>query len=152
MSADIEVRLLNYPLDLFLRAQEHADDLLREFVLISSSHDVDPARVRTPVRLVALVDELTTRYAGMSEVPRADRDAAIERGEVRIDLTYVFPPQALVAVRQLGQALDEADDFCRQGRHLLTLETPPDLVEFRHWFMGEFERQSAGQAPLPWPH
>ena len=152
MSTDVEVRLLNYPLDLFLRAQEHADDLLREFVLISSSGDADPTRTRTPARLVALVDELTTTYAGMSEVPRADRDAAIERGELRVDLLYVFPLQALEPVRHLGQALDEADEFCRQGRHLLTLETPPDLVVFRHWFMGEFERQAAGQAPIPWPH
>lgn len=152
MSGDIEVRLLNYPLDLFLRAQEHADDLLREFVLISRSSDVDPARVRTPARLVALVDELTTTYEGMSELPRADRDAAIERGELRVDLVYVFPLQALEPVRHLGRALDEADDFCREGQHLLTLETPPDLVAFRHWFVGEFERQAAGQAPLPWPH
>ena len=152
MSGDIEVRLLNYPLDLFLRAQEHADDLLREFVLISRSSDVDPARMRTPARLVALVDELTTTYEGMSELPRADRDAAIERGELRVDLVYVFPLQALEPVRQLGRALDEADDFCREGQYLLTLETPPDLVAFRHWFVAEFERQAAGQAPLPWPH
>ncbi len=152
MSDDVEVRLLSYPLDLFLRAQEHADDLLREFVLISRSHDVDPTSRRTPERLVALVDDLTTTYAGMSEVPRADRDAAIERGETRIDLVYVFPRAALEPVRHLGEALDEADEFCRQGRHLLTLETPPDLVEFRHWFMGEFERQAAGQPPTPWPH
>lgn len=151
MSAVIEVRLLNYPLDLFLRAQEHGDDLLREFVHISNSRDVDPAQVRTPARLVALVHELTTTYAGMSEVPRADRDAAIERGDLRVDLVYVFPLQALEHVRHLGQALDEADEFCRQGRHLLTLETPRDLVAFRHWFMGEFERQSLGEAPLPWP-
>ena len=151
MSGDVEVRLLNYPLDLFLRAEEHADDLLREFVLISGSSDVDPARVRTPARLVALVDELTTTYEGMSELPRVDRDAATERNELRIDLVYVFPRQALEPVRHLGRALDEADDFCREGQHLLTPETPPDLVALRHRFVGEFERQAVGQAPLPWP-
>ena len=87
----------------------------------------------------------------MSELSRADRDAAIERGGLRFDLVHVFPRQALEPVRNPGRALDETDDFCREGQHLLTLETPPDLVAFCQWFVGELERQAAGQA-LPWSH
>lgn len=149
MSSDIEVRLLGYPLDLYLRAQEHADELLREFVLISGSREVGATEV--PARLLAIVDELSHQYARLVEAPRAERDAAIERGEGSVDLTYVVPPQMLPAMRHLAAVLDEADEFCRAGQHLLTLATPPDVVDFQRWFMREFERQAAGEPPVPWP-
>jgi hypothetical protein len=47
--------------------------------------------------------------------------------------------------------LDEADEFCRQGKHLLTLATPPDLRRYRQWFLGEFVAQIGGRPPTPWP-
>jgi hypothetical protein len=47
--------------------------------------------------------------------------------------------------------LDEADEYCRRGEHLLTLETPPELVRFRRWYLQEFVNQIAGAAPEPWP-
>jgi hypothetical protein len=48
--------------------------------------------------------------------------------------------------------LDEADEFCRRGRHLLTLETPPELVVFRKWYLQEFIDQiERGAEPTAWP-
>ncbi len=47
--------------------------------------------------------------------------------------------------------LDEADAYCRQGSHLLTLQTPPDQRAFRTWFLAEFLSQLAGGPPTPWP-
>lgn len=151
MGETVEVRLLNYPLDLYLRAQQHSDELIREFMHITNSRQSDPSAEVAPTRLWAIIDDLTVRFAAMIEAPRQERDAAIERGELRIDLTYVTPVEALEPVRQLGHLLDEADEYCRAGQHLLTLATPPDAVAFRHWFLGEFERQFAGEAPRPWP-
>ena len=149
MSDVIEVRLLDYPLDLYLRAQEHADELLREFVLISGSQQASPSEV--PARLLAIVEELTHEYSRLVETPRIERDAAIERGASTVDLTYLVPPQMLPAMRHLSRVLQEADDFCRAGQHLLTLATPPDVVAFQNWFLHEFERQAAGEPPRPWP-
>lgn len=151
MGETVEVRLLNYPLDLYLRAQQHSDELIREFMHITNSRQSDPSAEVAPTRLWAIIDDLTVRFAAMIEAPRQERDAAIERGELRIDLTYVTPVEALEPVRQLGHLLDEADEYCRAGQHLLTLATPPDAVAFRRWFLGEFERQFAGEAPRPWP-
>lgn len=58
---------------------------------------------------------------------------------------------AVAATVSLARMLDEADEFCRSGNHLLTLATPPELLAFRRWYLGEFNAQLQGQSPLPWP-
>ena len=50
----------------------------------------------------------------------------------------------------LRAALDAVEDYCRTGRHLLTLAAPPDVAAYRRWVFDEFERQIAGGAPVPW--
>ncbi|MFN2506494.1 MAG: hypothetical protein ABR540_20160 [Acidimicrobiales bacterium] len=141
-----EVRLIGFPLPLWQRSQEHIDELLREFALIAQS---DEASV--PRRLLNLVAELTAAYAGVSTNVERERDEAILRGDTEIDLLYQIPPQASEAVRALGDMLDEADDYCRQGSHLLTLQTPPDQLRFRKWFLAEFADQIGGASPTSWP-
>ena len=47
--------------------------------------------------------------------------------------------------------LEEADDYCRRGDHLLTLATPEEERRFRRWFIGEFVDQIEGKPPTPWP-
>lgn len=148
----VEVHLLQYPLDLFLRAQEHADDLIRELTLIANSAAVESGHSDLPARLLVLVEQLTHQYAGVSDDAEKQRDAALDRGEKTIDLTYRVPPHITDAVRHLGAIFDEADDYCRQGEHLLTLATPPDALAYRHWILEEFVAQiDEGRDPVPWP-
>jgi anti-sigma B factor antagonist len=33
----------------------------------------------------------------------------------------------------------------------MTLAAPPEAVQFREWFLGEFVRQARGEPPSPWP-
>ena len=143
-----EVRLLGFPLALYGRAQEHHEELMREFQLLAldtdSTHPV-------PRRLVDLVDELTNDYAGFTDAPNAARDEAYARGDESVDLTYVVPHSVAQAATRLGEMLDEADDFCRDGDRLLTLATPPDAVALRQWQLGEFARQIGGEEPTSWP-
>ncbi len=143
----VEVRLLGVPLDIWQRAQEHTDGLLREFALIVQDAE---ARAATPGRLLALVRELRAGYGEFSEAQRLQMEAALERGEVDIDLTYHVPPAVAGAAQGLGEMLDEADDYCRQGDHLLTLASPPEGLRFRRWFVGEFVNQVGGAPPVPW--
>ena len=147
----VEVCLLDYPLDLYLRAQEHADDLIRELTLIANSPAVASGSSDLPARLLVLVEQLTHQYAGLSDETERTRDAAIDRGETRIDLVYRVPRQIAEAVRHIGAIFDEADDYCREGEHLLTLATPPDALAYRHWLLAEFIAQiEDGAAPIPW--
>ena len=144
----MEVRLLKLPLHLWQRTQEHVDGLLREFALIAQDAE---ARAATPGRLLDLVREVTAGYGGFSAEQRKAMEAALDRDESEIDLTYHVPPSAAAAAQQLGDMLDEADDYCRRGDHLLTLATPPEELRFRRWFIKEFVDQIHGAPPTPWP-
>jgi len=144
----VEVRLLGLPLLVWRRTQEHVDGLLREFALIAQDGE---ARAATPKRLLDLVKEVNATYGGFSAEPRQAMEAALDRDESEIDLTYRLPPAAGDAAQRLGDMLDEADDYCRRGDHLLSLATPPEELRFRKWFIGEFVAQIGGAPPTPWP-
>jgi hypothetical protein len=152
----VEVRLLRFPLAVFQQARQHNDELLREFALLSFGRS-EPgdapatASAGVPARLVALVAELNGTYGGAAADVNAERDAAIAAGRSEIDLTYRVPASVAAATRHLGELLDEADAYCREGQHLLTLETPPEALRFRRWYLGQFQAQVAGEPPQPWP-
>jgi hypothetical protein len=146
----LDVYLVNFPLDVYQRAQEHADGLIREFTLIAQDRAGGNA-VDLPVQLLAIIGELASQYADVSSRPEAQRDAAIQRGESFVDLHYQVPREAAAASIHLGSIFDAADDYCRAGQHLLSLATPPEALEFRRWFINEFVSQIRGAEPVPWP-
>ena len=148
MNGFVEVRLLRLPLEVWQRTQEHVDGLLREFALIAQD---DEARAATPGRLLGLIEQLSAGYGEFSVEQRRQMEAALGRGEHEIDLIYRVPPGVAGAAQQLGDMLDEADDYCRRGDFLLTLATPDEAVRFRRWFIGEFVDQVGGRPPTPWP-
>jgi hypothetical protein len=144
------VHLLQLPVPLAARAQEHFRELTREFTLMVTGTDGPPES--TPVRLLQLVDVLTRQFAGINSAAEERLDAAIVHGQPVIDdHVLLLPAQAGPAVSALGDLMDEADEFCRAGRHLLTLETPPDCVTYRHWYLGNVVDQLAGKPAVPWP-
>ena len=145
----VEVRLEQLPLDVYRQTSEHNDELLREFALIKE-RDPDESR-SVPRRLLALIAELEARFSAFSAEQTRQLEAALARGEKAIDLVYRVPPEVRQATIDLGRMLDEADDFCREGKDLLTLATPPAALAFRRWFLEEFVRQIDGEPPRPWP-
>ncbi|MBV9486987.1 MAG: hypothetical protein JO246_13120 [Frankiaceae bacterium] len=148
----VEVQIRRLPVAIWAQAQQHSDELLREFTLLGHSmHRGDPANAPLPLRLVQLVDDLTADFAGFSGEQEARLFEAAAAGEAEIDLTYRLPAAVGPAARHLGDLLNEADDYCKAGQHLLTLTSPPETIRFREWFLGEFLRQTAGGAPVAWP-
>ena len=145
----VTIKLLDLPVPIHARTTEHSDELMREFTYIRAQ-SVDPDGTTVPAKLLDLVDELTTRFAGFTAGSQAELDAAITAGKESIDLEYVVPPEVAAACIHLGELLDAADDYCRDGEVLLTLATPDDLVAYRRWFLDEFVRQASGAAPRPW--
>lgn len=143
----IVVRLVRYPLDVYQRSDEHFEGLKREFALLGLS---DTSGL--PRRLIDLVDALTSQYAGPVTAADQVRQEAIRRGETELaELRYDLPAPAVGATKTLAKMLDDADAFCRQGQHLLSLATPPESLAFRRWYFGEFIAQAQGLEPLPWP-
>jgi len=145
----VDVWCLGFPLDVHLRAQEHAEGLVRELTLVAQSTS-EPAD-GVPERLTAIVAELSSRFEGISDETERQRDAALDRGETSVDLLYRLPRAAGPASQHLSDILDEADEYCRQGQHLLSLTTPAESLAFRRWFLGEIVRQVDGLPPTSWP-
>lgn len=142
----VEVRLVGLPIDEYRSSQQHHDGLFRELAIIALN-DTDSEFL--PRRLLELIEELRTRYSGLTAAQRGELEEAMERGETSIDLRYEVPVSVGDACRGFAALLEEADEFCRQG-DLLTLAPPPQAVHFRRWYLGEFIRQVEGREPTPW--
>jgi anti-anti-sigma factor len=141
----VTVVLRELPVAVHGRAAAHQDALQREFDLLRSGpHDL-------PGRLLVVVDELDDRYGGLNDRPNADLAAALERGDDAIDLTVEVPPDTGASLARLGDLLDEADAYCREGVALMTLTTPLESLLYRRWLIGQFVDQIAGAEPTAWP-
>jgi len=150
-SSLMEVHLLALPVRLAARSQQHFEELMREFVLIAAGHHRGDSDHEVPARLMTLVETLVQQFgavAGPAEERLAD---AIERGdEVIDDHVLEVPAEAGPAAQALGDLIDEADEYCRRGKHLLTLATPTDCVAYRNWYLGQVISQIQGAAPIAW--
>lgn len=151
MTATVEVRLLQMPVKVWARSQEQHDALMREFTLMTLPAHGSEAERHVPSRLIELIGRINRQYAGVATEQEDQLYDALERGEDALDLTYVVPAGVDVASRELGEMLDEADEYCRQGRHLLTLAADEELIRFRWWYLEQFIGQCQGQPPVAWP-
>lgn len=150
-SSMMEVHLIAFPVRLAARSQQHFEELMREFVLIAAGHHPADSDHEVPARLMTLVETLVQQFgavAGPAEERLAD---AIERDdEVIDDHLLEVPAKAGPAAQALGDLIDEADEYCRRGKHLLTLATPADCVAYRNWYLGQVISRIRGAAPVPW--
>lgn len=148
----LPVHLLELPVALAAKTQQHFEELMREFSFVAASaHGAQPEH-HVPARLMQLVDALTQQFSGITSDAEQRLADAIDRGDAVIaDHQLDIPAAAGPASRALGDLIDEADDYCRSGQHLLTLASPPDCVAYRRWYLSEVIGQLAGAAPTPWP-
>ena len=147
-----QVRVLQMPVRVWARSQEQHDALMREFALMSVPTDESELHRHVPSRLAQLIDTLTADFGGVAtEQEQQLFDAAAADVEVIDELVYTLPRAVVPASRALGDMLDEADDYCRQGKHLLTLAADEELVRFRHWYLDQFIDQAEGKPPVAWP-
>lgn len=100
-----------------------------------------------PSRLQKLIEEFDGRFGEGNE--RDELQAAGHQGVTNKDLCFRVPELAAVAARRFGSIWAEVDAYCQSGDHLMTLATPPELVAFREWFQGEFNKQRPVPSPPP---
>lgn len=143
-----EVRLVGVPVSLWAASRQHSDELMREFALVSETAETEPASV--PSRLTSLVYEVRQRYGTISSSARDVLASAAEDGVESVDLDFEAPAEVSDWALHLLESLDEADAYCRAGRHLLTLTSSDDVRTFRQWYLGEFVAQIGGAEPTPW--
>ena len=147
-----EARMVQMPVKIWARSQEHHDALMREFALMSVPSDEEEKHRHVPSRLAQLIDTLTADFEGVATEQEQQLFAAAEAGQDVIEeLVYRLPAAAVPASKALGEMLDETDEYCRQGQHLLTLAADEELVRFRWWYLDQIIDQAEGKPPVPWP-
>lgn len=140
------VRLLNVPVRVLEAGRQHHRELMHEFALLAVADDLSDD---VPQRMLDLIDTLGRRYAQTSDQPNAEVDAALERGDATVDLTYEVADHVVDAANHLGMLMDEADEFCKREQ-MLTLQRSDVVKQFTSWYLDEFRRQIAGESPRPW--
>lgn len=144
----LPMALLGVPVGPMHSAQARYEELFREFRLIVER---DPAAAADAIqgRLLALVEQLGTRFEGFTTGADEDFRRSIEEGRPAVDLHYHLPAEVGPLCAHYDELLDEADEFCRAGA-LMTLADSPETRCLRKWVLEEFVRQSSGAAPTPW--
>lgn len=141
----LTVRLLGMPVQVFAHYRIWYDELRRELRLLALNHGSDYPLAQELSEITLQVEQERRQARGTDRL-----DAAIARGDDRVDLVYQVPPSAGTTMGRLQTLLEQVDVFCREQR-LLTLEPGPQQIALRSWYLGEFTRQTAGEAPTPWP-
>ena len=149
----VEVRLLELPTSVHERAQAHGAGLSREFRLLREQvrADGEGSDDDVPARLLDLMAVLGERYTDATQEQDDLIWGARERGQQTVpQVVYRVPSDVAGAATALLALLDEADDFCRTGEHLLTVVSSAEVRRYRHWYLMEFVRQIGGADPVPW--
>ncbi len=142
------VRLLGVPVDLYFEASRHADEISREFALISFG-ERSGVNAAVPERLLELVSQLRKRYARGADAIRARFEEAADAGQETVDLELPADDTVVDLTERVAYLLDAADEFCRSG-DLLTLESSPRVVAWRHWWRDQVVDQTRDDAdPVP---
>jgi hypothetical protein len=148
----VTVRLELLPIDVQTASQQHGDELTRELMLVAEQmHQQGDEAPALPHRFVELVTTLSSRYSIFTAEQEQQLSTAAAQGASTVDLVYTVPASVGPAAASLGDILDEVDAYCREGRLLLTLETPARLVTYRRWFLDQFVEQSQGRPAVSWP-
>jgi anti-anti-sigma factor len=145
----VQLELLNFPVDLFRRAQEHAAAVQRELDVLR----VEGSRAgRLPRRSDEIIADLDSRFAGY-RATMDNLDRLVAEGTDHADVVIPVrgdPEEVAVAVQALAALLDEVDAYCEAGDQLMTIVTPTDLREFRTWLFAQVIGQLRGATPSPW--
>jgi anti-sigma regulatory factor (Ser/Thr protein kinase) len=141
---DVVVAVLGVPLRTYLRFQHHYRELRREVRLLALAHEADYPLAKNLSDVFGALEVELREGMGGDQI-----DAAIRAGREVADLHLSVPAETAAKIGRFIELLDLADAFCREER-LLSLARSPEQQQFQRWFLGEFVRQAAGQAPVAW--
>ena len=146
----VTVDLLNMPLLLHAAWQEHAEALLREYLLASlDSDDTDPIQLHADATdAIAVLEEHTPRshvWTIHDELFSDAAEPAVSAALVRIPV----PVESVPHFETLDRVVGSAAALAEEGQ-VLTPPTLPAVEEFRRWVCGQVLGQPTGRAPEPW--
>ncbi len=144
-----EIHLIGVPVEKWARWHSHHDTIRRELEVLLTTERVDLPLERMKTYVDVLGRRVGDFYAPLMQGLRG----ALHSGTTIVDLKVEVRQESASEALELDSLLDEINHFCRDeaSLSLVTVATPPDLVSFRKWFLGEFAKQARGGPPLSWP-
>jgi PAS domain S-box-containing protein len=143
----VNVVLCQYPVTDAHQVADYYRGLFREFILIASA---DPSAHRSaPLRLLALVRDVSDRYEAIGGALSRQIRAALAEGAEHADLVVPIERRARDHALRLAHLLREVDRYSRRGL-LLTPPTPPVVAALRDWYLHEVVEQIDGAVPVAW--
>lgn len=145
----MQLELLNFPVDRFQRALQHAAGVQRELDVLRVDAEQSG---HMPRRMDDVVADLDARFTGY-RVTMDTLASLVQQGADHADVTIPVlgdGDERATAIEALRDLLDEVDAYCESGAQLLTIVTPPDLREFRRWLFDEVIGQLRGAPPHAW--
>jgi PAS domain S-box-containing protein len=144
------VELRNVPLLLHAAWQEHAEALLREYLLASLDTDgEDSIQMHAEATdAIAVLEEHLPRAVVMMTADELMHDATEPHVSApRIEVPV--PAGSVPHFATLDRAIDAALDLSREGL-VLAPPTQPEVQAFRRWLCRQVLSQAAGAGPEPW--
>jgi hypothetical protein len=140
----VTILLLGMPVELFFHLRRHFNELGRELRLLAIS---EPDRY--PLAVDFAETFLQVEYERRQVVGLDALDKAMAAGLPTIDLTYSAPPTAPATMGHLEELVGQVYDQLSE-KVLLSVRPPDELIALQHWYLGEFQRQPAGDPPTRW--
>jgi anti-sigma regulatory factor (Ser/Thr protein kinase) len=141
---DVTVQVLGVPLRTYLKFQRHYRELRREVRLLALAHEAHYPLAKNLSDVFGSLERELRQGMGADQI-----NEAVRAGLEVTDLAVSVPAETAAKIGRFIELLDLADAFCREER-LLSLARSPEQREFQSWFLGEFVRQGAGDAPRSW--
>ena len=145
----VRVTLRGFPLLMHWAWQEHAQALLREYLLYAC--ESDPSVLDGHA---AASDALNVLYEQVPppELPAGPRDLldrALEPEVTAQELSVQVPTASMASFATLERLLDQAISAAVEGQ-LLAPPTQPEIYEMREWLCNEILGQAEGRPPTAW--
>ncbi|MGH3507433.1 MAG: ATP-binding protein [Nocardioidaceae bacterium] len=141
----VQIQMVDLPVDLARRHDEHLWELVRELQLVSATP------TSWTVEMAGLIHALVERHSASWRLSETVVDQAAAEGLDNLTLELVVPVTVVEDVQTLEAALQLTDRLCERDA-LLTLAAPSDVRRVRAWMASEIVGQIRdGVAPVPWP-
>lgn len=147
----VDVELLNVPLLLHRAWRQHAEAMLREYLLTSLDlHlDDDPLAVHADAidAAAVLAEHIPEPEAGGR--PEQVLDRAVEPRVSADSVLVPVPVSSVPHFHTLDETLEAAFGLAEEGR-LLNPPLQPELRALRRWMCSQVQDQSRGATPVAW--
>ena len=151
----VHVELLNVPLLLHVAWHQHAETLLREFLLVKLGAETDDdGGLEELVAHATASEAIALLFAHLPDPGLGDDadELMVTASEPAVSSpreVLPVPPDVLPCFEVLERALEAANVLAEAGA-LLAPPTQPEIRAFRRWICAEVHGQGEGRTATPW--